>query len=316
MFHRVAVLGFLFLSLLLGSCKQQRSLEPREGTVAVDGGNLWYAVLGKGNKPPILMMHGGPGGTHRAYYFLEPLSRDRPIILFDQLGTGRSGYHQDTTLMRVEAFVEQVHKLKEALQLDTFYLMGHSWGAALELEYYDKYPQGVKGIIFSSPYLSTPVWEADADTLITSLPDTVQTLIAQAEAENNFDTPQYQYADSVYWSHFGNRNPGKPHPWDTVPAPSNRFMYNYMWGPSEFTARGTLKNYDNLQALSRVSVPVLFVTGEYDEARPATVKRFQKMVPGSQAAIVPNAGHSTMKDNLPALLKNIREFLDRVESGE
>ena len=302
------------MTVLLGSCRQELSLKPHEGTIAVEGGDLWYKVIGEGRKPPVLMMHGGPGGTHRGYYFLKPLSHDRPIILFDQLGTGRSGYHTDTTLMKVDQFVEQVHKLKQALNLKELYLMGHSWGAALELEYYEKYPEGVKGIIFSSPYLSTPVWEADADTLIATLPDSIQTMIRTAEAENNFDTPEYKMADSVYWSNFGNRHPVPAHEWDTVPAPSNRFMYNYMWGPSEFTARGTLKHYDNLEALSSVTVPTLFVTGEFDEARPSTVKRFQQLVPGSRVGIVPDAGHSTMKDNLPALLEIISGFLEDVES--
>ena len=308
---------FLILLVAVSSCKQEmQTLQPHEGKVKVEGGELWYKVIGKGSKPPILMMHGGPGGTHRYYYFLEPLSSDRSIILFDQLGTGRSGYHTDTTLMTVSNMVRQVAALKKELNLNEYYLMGHSWGAALELEYYQKHPEGVKGIIFSSPYLSTPVWEADADTLITTLADSLQTFIAEAEAEDNFDTPQYRLADSVYWSEFGNRHPGPDHEWDTIPAPSNRFMYNYMWGPSEFTARGTLKNYDNLKGLSQIDVPVLFVTGEYDEARPETVKTFQERVANSRMAVVPDAGHSTMRDNLPALLKSISDFLDAVENKE
>lgn len=311
--YRVILSSVILCLLLLASCKQSPALQPHEGTVAVQGGELWYKVIGEGSKPPVLMMHGGPGGTHRSFYFLEPLGEERPIILFDQLGTGRSGNHRDTTLMKVEHFVEQVHQLKEKLNLSDFYVMGHSWGAALELEYYQKYPEGVKGIIFSSPYISTPVWEADADTLITTLADSLQTYIAEAEAENSFDTPQYRLADSVYWSNFGNRHPAGKHPLDTVQAPGNRFMYNYMWGPSEFTARGTLKNYDNLEGLSDIKVPTLFVTGEYDEARPQTVKRFQKLVPGSTVEIVPDAGHSTMRDNLPALLEIIRGFLQETE---
>ncbi|WP_224491262.1 proline iminopeptidase-family hydrolase [Robertkochia flava] len=314
MFQRLFAIAFLSLLCILSSCKQGHSLKSREGTIAVEGGNLWYKVIGEGSKPPILMMHGGPGGTHRNFYFLEPLSSDRSIILFDQLGTGRSGYHTDTTLMKVEKFVEQVYELKKSLNLTDYYLMGHSWGAALELEYFEKYPEGVKGIIFSSPYLSTPVWEADADTLIATLPDSIQTMIREAEAINNFNTPQYRTADSVYWSKFGNRHPAAPHPWDTIDAPGNRFMYNYMWGPSEFTARGTLKTYDNMEGLASVSVPVLFVTGEFDEARPATMKRFQQRIPNSHVAVVSDAGHSTMKDNLPELLQSIREFLDAVES--
>ncbi|WP_224485560.1 proline iminopeptidase-family hydrolase [Robertkochia aurantiaca] len=310
--HSCALL-LLVLSVCLISCRKEPGLIPSEGLVEVEGGQLWYKIIGTGEKDPILVMHGGPGGTHRKYHHLTPLSKDRSVILFDQLGTGRSGYHQDTTLMTVPHFVEQVHRLKEHLNLDEYYLLGHSWGAALELAYYQKYPEGVQGIIFSSPYLSTPVWEADADTLITTLADTIQLAIRRAEEMGAFTTASYQHADSVYWSRFGNRRPGPNHPADTVEAPSNRFMYNYMWGPSEFTATGTLKTYDNVGGLKDVEVPVLFITGEYDEARPATIYNFQKMVPGSDVYVVPESGHSTMIDNTDDYLKGIQEFLERTE---
>ena len=86
-----------------------------------------------------------------------------------------------------------------------------------------------------------------------------------------------------------------------------------MWGPSEFTATGTLKNYDNMNALSSISVPVLFVTGEYDEARPETVQKFQQMVPNARFEVIPNAGHSTMRDNTVQYNKVVRSFLNSLE---
>ncbi|GAA5037838.1 proline iminopeptidase [Marivirga lumbricoides] len=304
---------FLFAVIISYGCKSQQELTAHEGYVEVEGGKIWYKVLGEGTATPLLLMHGGPGGTHRYFYELEPLSKERPIILFDQLGTGRSGYHTDTTLLKVDKFVEQVNQLKKHLKLEEFYLLGHSWGAALELEYYQAHPQGIKAIIFSSPYVSTPIWTADADTLIMQLPDSVQAYIAEAEATNNYNSTAYQYANELYWSQFGLRSEYKRHPLDTVEASGNSFIYNYMWGPSEFTATGTLKNYDNVQALKAVEVPALFVTGEYDEARPATVKRLQKMVPNSKFAIIDDAGHSTARDNSQQYNEVISQFLKGLE---
>ncbi len=306
---------FTFLLLLLVSlgCKSQLGLSPHEGYVEVEGGKIWYKVLGEGRSTPLLLMHGGPGGTHRYFYELEPLSKERPIILFDQLGTGRSGYHTDTALLKVDKFVEQVHQLKKHLKLDKYYILGHSWGAALELEFYQKHPEGIEGIIFSSPYVSTPIWTADADTLIMSLPDSVQTYIAEAEESGDYASKEYQYANDLYWSKFGLRSEFKQHPLDTVPAPGNSFIYNYMWGPSEFTSTGTLKNYNNVEALDDVKVPVLFVTGEYDEARPETVKSFHRMIPGSQFAMIENAGHSTARDNSEQYIEVIKAFMNGLE---
>src|SRR5690554_6608373 len=87
---------FVFYSC---TSKAQNQLQPHEGTVAVEGGEIWYKVMGEGEGIPILTLHGGPGGTHRYFYNLSPQTSERPIILFDQLGSGRSDHHQDTSLM-------------------------------------------------------------------------------------------------------------------------------------------------------------------------------------------------------------------------
>ncbi|NOQ75071.1 MAG: proline iminopeptidase-family hydrolase [Crocinitomix sp.] len=289
------------------------TLTSSEGYVSVNGGEIWYRIIGEGNEDPLLMMHGGPGGTSRSFYLFQKLTKDRPIILFDQLGTGRSGHHEDTTLMLVDEFVEQVAALTNHLKLNDFYLYGHSWGTALALEYYSAYPAGVKGIVFNSPYFSTTIWEADADTLIKALHPVVQQAIADGEASGDFTTAAYQQANTVYAANYGLRRKRRSSDLDTAKAPGNYFMYNYMWGPTEFTATGTLKTYDIIDKLKKVTVPTLFITGEFDEARPTTVRYFQTLVPNSETVVVKKAGHATMHDNLRQNKKAIRKFLKKLE---
>jgi len=60
-------------------------------------------------------------------------------------------------------------------------------------------------------------------------------------------------------------------------------------------------------------VPTLFVTGEFDEATPASTERFSKLVPGAELDVIPDAGHSTENDNWEELLRVVREFIGRVE---
>jgi proline iminopeptidase len=86
-----------------------------------------------------------------------------------------------------------------------------------------------------------------------------------------------------------------------------------MWGPSEFTATGTLRAYDNHPSLKKVNIPTLFTTGEFDEARPETVKKFCQMVPGAKFVVIPEAGHFTLNDNRMALVAAIQEFLEAQE---
>ena len=100
---------------------------------------------------------------------------------------------------------------------------------------------------------------------------------------------------------------------DTVDSPFSSFLYNYMWGPSEFTALGTLKNYDNSEALKSIEIPILFIAGEFDESRKETVEYFNSMVDKSEMIIIPDAGHSSMTDNPEAYRKAVRDFLQTTE---
>jgi proline iminopeptidase len=294
---------------------RQRQTTHKEGYVDVKGGKLWYRVLGSGKGTPALMIHGGPGGTHRSFYQFEPMAQERPLILFDQLGSGKSTRHQDTTLLTVENFVGQVRALREALDLKEVFLHGHSWGTALALESYLAHPEGVKGMVFNSPYFSTSIWEADADTLITYLPDSIQAAIAAGEKTGDFNSTAYQNANRVFLENYGRRKPKPSNPWDTVQAPRNNFIYNYMWGPTEFTATGTLKNYDRLESLKQLEIPTLFVTGEFDEARPQTVEGFHEQVKNSEFSVIKGAGHATMHDNREQNMRVIRDFFNRVDQN-
>jgi proline iminopeptidase len=303
----LAVLAFM-------GCQSSPDLRPGEGFVEVKGGKIWYRIIGEGKGTPLLLTHGGPGSTSRGFYQFAPLGNDRPIILFDQLGGGRSDHHEDTTLLTVENFVGQVDALKTKLGLQEFYLHGHSWGTALALEYYAKHPEGIKALIFNSPYFTTSLWKADADTLIMTLPDSVQLAIQQGEQSGNFESASYRMANEVYAKNFGIRKTRLTSELDTVPVSGSKFIYNYMWGPTEFTATGTLKAYDNLDALKRIAVPTLFITGEFDEARPATVRFFQTLVPGSKLVVIEGAGHGTMHDNRLQNISAIKTFLDSLDT--
>jgi proline iminopeptidase len=309
----VSAYVFVLVLILLG-CQSRQQLKPGEGFVNVKGGRVWYRIIGEGKGTPLLLTHGGPGGTSRGFYQFAPLGKDRPIILFDQLGSGRSDHHEDTTLLTVENFVAQVDALKDALGLREFYLHGHSWGTALALEYYGKHPEGIKALIFNSPYFNTAIWKADADTLIMTLPDSVQQAIYEGEKTGDFQSGAYLMANEVYAKNFGVRTTRLTSELDTVPAPGNKFIYNYMWGPTEFTATGTLKAYDNIAGLKRVTVPTLFITGEFDEARPKTVHYFQTLVPRSKLVVIAGAGHGTMHDNREQNIGAIQTFLGSLDA--
>ena len=303
----------IILILSIESCKHEPTLKSGEGFINVKGGKVWYRIVGEGKNTPILLLHGGPGVPS---FYLNPLSalgKDRPVIFIDQLGCGRSDKITDTTLMTVENFVDQIKQIKDSLDIKDFYLYGQSWGTMLGTDFYLKYPEGIKAIIFSSPAISIPMWLQDADTLIATLPDSIQNSIHTNELNKTYESPDYQKAIIVYYQHFLARKL----PWssdiDSAFLLMGANVYNFMGGPSEFTMTGTLKNYDRTNRLSEIKVPTLFITGEFDEARPSTVKYYQSLVPGAQFELVENAGHLTMQDDPEKNLKIITDFINGIE---
>jgi proline iminopeptidase len=307
------VLQVLIASVLLSSCQQQSEIQTGEGYIKVDGGKVWYRVTGEGNKTPILVLHGGPGAPS---YYLKPLSalgKDRKVIFYDQLGCGKSDRSTDTTLMTVDHFVEEVKTVVRHFGLKEFYLYGQSWGTMLGTDYYLKYPQGIKAMILNSPAISIPLWLKDADILLSTLPDSIQNAVRTNELNKTFDSPAYQEAVMVYYQNFVARKL----PWSAdVDSTFSQLgeSYHHMWGPSEFTATGALKNYDQTSRLGEIKVPTLFITGEFDEARPATVRYYQSLVPGARFEVIEGAAHITMHDKPDENNKVIMDFLDSLET--
>jgi len=288
--------------------------EPGQGFVDVPGGPVWYNVAGKGPGIPLLVLHGGPGGTSCGFTLLEPLGDQRPIVRYDQLGTGRSGRPDDLSLWTVEHFVEELHVLRMELGLDQMHLLGHSWGGSLAAAYVlEKGTDGIASVILSSPLLSTPLWVADANIQRSQLPEDVQRTLVEHEKAGTTDSEEYESASEVYYErHMYAGEKPEPNP-ECASAPWSQFVYEYMWGPQEFYATGTLVDFDVTDRLYEIDVPVLFLTGQFDEARPETVAGFQKLVPGSQFTIIMDAGHATLSKKPQEYRAILENFLDSVE---
>ena len=134
------------------------------------------------------------------------------------------------------------------------------------------------------------------------------------EEKKTYNTREYQTAVRFFYDRFLTRKQPRSADMDSVDKNIGVNVYEYMWGPSEFTATGILKNYDRTKDLHLIKVPVLFIAGEYDEARAGTVKYYSSLIKGSQFVLIPNAGHLTMQDNPEMDVKVIREFINKLES--
>ena len=305
----------LVASIILFSCSN--SIKPHEGYVNVTGGKIWYKVIGSGQGKPLMVMHGGPGGRScgsiAAY---QAIADERPVIFFDQLESGMSDHPNDTSLWKIEYFVEQVELLRKHLKLNEFHLLGSSWGGSIAVEYMlTQNTDPVVSVIFAGPLIGTPQWMMDSKVLISKLSQPVQDTINKYEMLRNYTAPAYLAATDTFNINFNCRTcteTNLPKECEGVPG-SNRAIYNYMWGPTEFNATGTLRNFDRVDDLGKITKPALFIGGEFDEVLPETLYYFQSLLPGSKVALVPGAGHAKTMDNPEVYMKVLSEFLNEVD---
>ena len=271
--------------------------------------------MGSGDKTPLLLLHGGPGGRSCGFAVLSDLASDRRVIYYDQLGSGRSDRPDDLSLWRTERFVEELDAVRKALDLRQLHILGHSWGGTLATEYLlTKGQQGVVSVVLSSPLISTPRWLADARRLRGTLPQPVQTALNKCEAVETADEPSCVAANDVFEEHFVRGAKTLPEVPECAGVTGGDQVYRHMWGAAEFTSTGLLKDYDRTPRLGELKLPVLFLAGRHDEAAPETVADFQRQVPGAQMQVLEHSAHATYRTETAQYVKLVRAFLVDAET--
>ena len=314
--HGSAALGLALPSLPLWA-RGPASYPPpdREAMVQVPGGRVYVRINGElaGPRPPVVFLHGGPGGVHNSYLDALVLANERAVILYDQLDSGRSDHPGNPANWTVARFTDEIDAVRRGLGVARWHVVGHSWGGTLALEYGARRPSGLAGLVLASPLISTRSWIADANALRAKLPAEVQATLRSCDPPRPI-VPVCATATTVFYREFNGREP----PSDGMRAyraavggegPNDR-LYNAMWGSSEFVSTGTLRTYNGEPLLAKLDGPrTLFICGQYDEARPVTLGRFADRVPGAEFAVVPGAAHGIFTDRPAETLGILRPWL-------
>lgn len=287
-----------------------------EALVPVPGGRVFVRVNGNldGPRPPIVMLHGGPGSSH--WYFLNAtaMAGERAIILYDQLDSGRSDTPDDPANWQLARFVDELEAIRSHLKVERWYVLGASWGGTVALEYAARRPKALAGVVLQSPLVSTEVWLKDARALKDGMPPAIRDLLDGCDTPGFAPKDQCDAATDAFNARHVRMRASPPEIAAykaALPRSFSPSIYNYMWGRAEFTASGTLKDFDGRPLLAKLDGKrSLFVAGEHDEARPATVKAFAAMVPGgADFAEIPDAAHSIFNDNPAGFLAVLRPWL-------
>ncbi len=289
----------------------------RELMVRVEGGSIYVRVNGDlaGPRPPLIYAHGGPGSGHAGLVPLTALADERAVILYDQLDSGRSDAPNDPKNWRVSRFVDEIDRIKAALGVKRWHVGGGSWGGTLALEYGARRRPGTASLIIQSPLVSTRSWIADANLLRAELPEPWRGTLAACDTAAPPPAAQCDAAtEEFYRLHVYRGHPaeGVAQYRASQPGHAGKTIYERMWGKSEFVSTGLLKDYDGEPLLAKLDGRrTLFVCGEYDEARPATVAGFARRVPGATFREIRESAHVITIDQPDAYLALLRQWMAR-----
>ncbi|CAA9548433.1 MAG: Proline iminopeptidase [uncultured Thermomicrobiales bacterium] len=119
-----------------------------------DGHRVYWECCGNPNGKPAIYLHGGPGSgssSGQRRFFDPGVYR---AVLFDQRGSGRSRPLADEPEADLSAnttahLIADIEALRELHEVESWTILGMSWGTTLGLAYAQAYPQRVDAMVLA-----------------------------------------------------------------------------------------------------------------------------------------------------------------------
>lgn len=284
----------------------------REGRLRLSHGyELWYREVGSDEgRPPLLLLHGGPGAGSDYLETLEGLGSERRVVFYDQLGCGRSDHPGHSDWWTVEYFVAEMDEVRAALGLGRCHLLGQSWGGWLALDYLARGAEGIAGLVLASTSASIAEFRRETARLKAALPDGLGDTLERYEVTGEYDHPDYEHAVHAFYERHVCRLPEWPDClMRTVRNLENTDVYAVMNGPNEFVVNGRLADWDRSEDLAHIAVPTLVTAGRYDELGPACAATLHRGIPGARLALFERSAHTAHLEEPALYLETVAAFL-------
>jgi proline iminopeptidase len=288
-----------------------KAITPAEGLKDINGTQLYYKAMGKGE--PLFVLHGGPGGSHR--YFLphmEQLADQYQLVFYDQRGTGLSNGRLDLKAISIDQFVEDLEALRVAFGFDKISLIGHSWGAVIALFYAFKYQAHINKLILvdARPVTNTFLVE-QGQTVKQRLgrlsPEERQTLNttckrSSAELSSEARTECLKLDAALRFS-----DPAKALTMDATIEENT--AKNASTIQSLITTSFNRRQHDIDASLKTLSIPTLIIHGDFDPIPIGSSEYIQQRIPASQLVIIKQSGHFPFVEQPEKFFAAIRAFM-------
>jgi L-proline amide hydrolase len=297
-------------------------MEDREGRIAfeVDGGGAetWYRIvgdLGPDGPAPLVTLHGGPGASHDYMLPLTDLARDRAVVFYDQIGNGRSTHYpgRGADFWTVELFLRELSNLVENLGIaDRHHVLGSSWGGFLAQEYTLTHPPGLRSTILADTACSHQDFISEANRLRTELPKEVQETLKRHEEAGTIDDPEYEEACMAFYK----RHLCRLDPWP------QELVESFAWFERDptvsetlngrgFNGVGSFKDWTVKDRLGEIAVPVLLVSGRYDEMTPALQETMKAQIPNCEWTLFEESSHVPHIEERERYMQVVGDWLSR-----
>lgn len=268
----------------------QRPYGFQEQFLCVDGHRLCYIDAGTGR--PVLFLHGLGANVGRWQVTLQSLSNSHRVLAYDHLGFGKSA--KPDASYSIPYFVEILRAFIQEKRLTDFYLIGHSMGGAVALEYLASHPPEVHAAMVVAPAgvrNAYPWWQQGLARLV--LPSflvgrMMKRLITSCVYVRNHLTDE-MIASAA-------KLPSDPE-WPAFRRATRRALL-------------ALLGYSALDRLHRIDRPVTIVWGEQDTLQPVqSALEMHRLLPSAQLVILPECGHFPMLECPEKFCDVVRHFL-------
>lgn len=279
-----------------------------------DGHRIHWECFGSRDGKPAVYLHGGPGSgfTRGASSFFD-LDTYR-VVLFDQRGSGRSiplanEPDADLSTNTTHHLITDIESLRQYHQVESWTVLGLSWGTTLGLAYAQTHPERVNALVLALvtttsrrevDWLTRDVgrlFPVEWDRFASAVPEKLRHLrLVDAYAVMLFDSdPTIQEHAAREWCAWEDTHvsltPGhRPNPRYEAPDFRLRFarLVTHYWRNSAFLEDDQLIR----DAPILNGIPGVLIHGRYDVSSPLeTAWRLSKRWGTSEFQVLDDAGH-------------------------
>jgi proline iminopeptidase len=273
-------------------------------TVDVGGVAIWYEVRKGAGKTPLVVVNGGPGFDHG--YLLasdawDKVAAHRPVVMYDQRGTGRSGELKPGQSCTLADQVADLEALRTKLGAERIDLFGHSWGGYLAMAYATRHPEHVAHLILCDS--AAPKWNDTEYMLKYLFPEANE----RRDQDDFLDAAGDAAASGASLKEYLGMLFVSPRKRDEFLATANVLRFNRAVNEA---LNADLGRVDMGPMLARLKMPVLVLTGRFDaNVAPSTAWKIHKAIAGSRFEVFEQSGHLPFFEEPEAFERSIDRFL-------